>query len=217
MRIGLFGGTFDPPHLGHLILAERCRDEAELDAVWFLPAFQPPHKFDDPITRFEQRCEMVTLAITGQPAFRVEPLEKSLPTPSYTAETLAELRRLHPNEEFHLILGGDSVADLPKWYHPERILDAAGLIGVPRPGVEPWSRQRLAEALQRPVERIRLQWIPCPLIEIASRTIRERVSRGQSIRYLVPRAVEEYIRERRLYRADESASTTDTTIASDSE
>jgi|YNPBryunderm2012_1023409.scaffolds.fasta_scaffold13820_2 nicotinate-nucleotide adenylyltransferase len=217
MRIGLFGGTFDPPHLGHLILAERCRDEAELDAVWFLPAYQPPHKADDPITRFEQRCEMVSLAITGQAAFRVEPLEKDLPTPSYTAETVAELRRRHPNEEFHLILGGDSVTDLPSWYHPERILDAVALIGVPRPGVEPLSRQRLAETLQRPVESIRLQWIPCPLIEISSRAIRERVCRGRSIRYLVPRAVEEYIRERRLYRAEERTVETVNPIASDSE
>ena len=132
MRIGIFGGTFDPPHLGHLILAERCREEAELDQVWFLPSYVPPHKTDRPLTRFEHRCEMVALATAGQPAFRVDGIEKELPPPSYTAETLRELHERHPNHEFHLLLGADSLVDLPTWYEPQRVIERAGLIVVPR-------------------------------------------------------------------------------------
>ena len=106
MRIGLFGGTFDPIHLGHLILAERCREEAGLQEIWFLPSYAPPHKSERAITRFEQRCEMVALATVGQPAFRVERIEKELPPPSYTSETLAELIARNPDDDFALLIGG---------------------------------------------------------------------------------------------------------------
>jgi nicotinate-nucleotide adenylyltransferase len=143
---------------------------------------------------------MVTLATTGQPAFRVEPIEKELPPPSYTAETLAELHRRHPADEFFLILGADSVADLPQWYEPRRVIAQAGLIAVPRPGSPMWTAHRLAEAVGLSESDVRLQTIACPLIEIASRELRQRVAEGKSIRFLVPRAVEEFIRERGLYR-----------------
>ncbi|HET6574986.1 MAG TPA: nicotinate (nicotinamide) nucleotide adenylyltransferase, partial [Fimbriiglobus sp.] len=139
MRIGLFGGTFDPPHLGHLVLAERCREDAGLDEVWFLVSYRPPHKTGQPLTRFEHRCEMATLAVTGQPLFKVEPIEKELPPPSYTAETLAELRPRHPADEFVLVVGADSLADLPQWYEPRRVLEQADVVAVPRPGVETWT------------------------------------------------------------------------------
>src|SRR5215831_5839917 len=104
MRIGIFGGTFDPIHMGHLILAEQCRDQASLDQVWFMPAAHPPHKTGAALTRFEQRCEMIELAIAGQASFKVERIEKELPPPSYTAETLAELRRRNPGAEFFLLM-----------------------------------------------------------------------------------------------------------------
>jgi nicotinate-nucleotide adenylyltransferase len=200
MRIGLFGGTFDPIHLGHLILAERCREEAALDEVWFLPSYRPPHKIERPLTRFEQRCEMVLLAITGQLAFRVEPIEKELPPPSYTAETLAELHRRHPEHQFALIVGADSLVELPTWHEPRRVVEQAELLAVPRPGVEFWSGAQLAAALGLPADAVRLRAVACPLIEIASRDLRRRVAEGKTIRYMVPRAVEEYIRERKLYR-----------------
>ena len=199
MRIGLFGGTFDPPHVGHLILAERCREDARLDEVWFLVSYRPPHKTGQPLTRFEHRCEMAALATTGQPLFRVEPVEKELPPPSYTAETLAELRRRHPIDEFTLIVGADSLADLPQWYEPQRVLEQAEIIAVPRPGVETWTADRLAAAVGLPREAVRLTAVNCPLIEIASRDLRQRVAEGKSIRFLVPRAVEEYVRDRALY------------------
>jgi nicotinate-nucleotide adenylyltransferase len=200
MRIGLFGGTFDPPHLGHLVLAERCREDAGLDEVWFLVSYRPPHKTGQPLTRFESRCEMAVLATTGQPLFRVEAIERELPPPSYTAETLAELRRRHPTDEFTLIVGADSLADLPQWYEPQRVLEHAAIVAVPRPGVETWTADRLAAEVGLTPDAVRLTTVDCPLIEIASRDLRKRVAEGKSIRYLVPRAVEEYVREKNLYR-----------------
>jgi nicotinate-nucleotide adenylyltransferase len=199
MRIGIFGGTFDPVHMGHLILAEQCRDQAALDQVWFLPSAHPPHKSDRPVTRFEQRCEMLELAIAGHPSFRVERLEKDLPPPSYTAETLAELRRRHPADEFVLLMGSDQLPDLPGWYQPQRVIEQAGFVVVPRPGVMLWTAERLAAAMGVEVSAVRLRFVTCPMIEIASRELRRAVADGMSIRYLVPRSVEEYVKDRKLY------------------
>ena len=199
-RIGLFGGTFDPVHVGHLILAEQCRTQAGLDAVWFLPSYRPPHKTDKPVTRFEQRCDMLALALAGQPAFRVEPIEKELPPPSYTAETLRELRERHPGHEFHLLLGADSLIDLPTWYEPLKVVERAGLVVVPRPGVMLLTAEMLASALGLPgAAGVRLRVVSSPAVDVASRDLRRLVGGGHSIRYLVPRSVEEYVRERKLY------------------
>lgn len=199
MRIGIFGGTFDPVHLGHLILAEQCRDQAGLDQVWFLPSYHPPHKAAAAVTRFEQRCDMLELATAGHPHFRVERIEKELPPPSYTAETLAELRRRHPGHDFSLLMGSDGLPDLPGWYEPRRVVELAGLVVIPRPGVMLWTADRLAKALGLPVEAVRLRFVACPMIEIASRELRRAVADGMSVRYLVPRAVEEYLLDRKLY------------------
>ena len=201
MRIGLFGGTFDPIHVGHLILAERCREEAGLEEVWFLPSYMPPHKTERTITRFEQRCEMVALATAGQPAFRVERIEKELPPPSFTSETLAELRARHPEHEFSLVIGGDSLREFPTWHNPRKVLELARLVAVPRPGTSAVTAGELAAKLELPAEGVRLLLVECPAIDIASREIRARVKEGKSIRFLVPRSIEEYIRERKLYLA----------------
>lgn len=199
MRVGIFGGTFDPVHVGHLILAEQCRDRAGLDEVWFLPSYQPPHKAPAGVSRFEHRADMLELATAGHPHFRVDRIERELPPPSYTAETLAELRRRHPDHDFHLMLGADSLPDLPAWYQPERVVGQAGLVVVPRPGSEVWTADRLAAALGLEASAVRLQAVDGPLIGIASRDLRRAVADGRSVRYQVPRAVEEYIRERKLY------------------
>lgn len=199
MRIGIFGGTFDPVHMGHLILAEQCRDQAGLDEVWFLPSYHPPHKAAAAVTRFEHRCDMLELAVAGHPAFRIERIEKELPPPSYTAETLAELRRRHPGADFALLMGSDGLPDLPGWYEPRRVVELASLVVVPRPGVMLWTADRLAKALDLPTEAVRLRYVACPMIEIASRELRRAVADGMSVRYLVPRAVEEYLRDRKLY------------------
>jgi nicotinate-nucleotide adenylyltransferase len=201
MRIGIFGGTFDPVHMGHLIVAEQCRDQAGLDEVWFLPSYIPPHKADRGITRFEQRCDMLELAIAGHGAFKVDRIEKELPEPSYTARTLAELHARHPGDEFFLLVGSDCLLDLPGWYEPRAVIERAGLVVVPRPGVMLWTAERLATALGVDVSAVRLRLIACPMIDIASRELRRAIADGLSVRYLVPRAVEEYIRERKLYTA----------------
>jgi nicotinate-nucleotide adenylyltransferase len=198
MRIGIFGGTFDPVHMGHLILAEQCRVQANLDEVWFVPSAQPPHK-PNAITRFEHRCDMLELAIAGHPAFRVSRIEKERDAPSFTAVTLEQLHTRHPGDAFALLLGSDCLPDLPGWYEPRKIIALAELIVVPRPGGMLWTAERLARALQIDASQVRLRFIACPMIDIASRELRRAVSDGLSIRYLVPRAVEEYIRERKLY------------------
>src|SRR5689334_15801292 len=114
-KVGIFGGTFDPGHLGHLIMAEQCREQAELDQGGFVPAARPPHKQDQPLTAFVQRVEMLALAIAGMPAFRVDELEKDRPGPSYTAEPLQELQARNPDTQFALLLGSDTLPDLPGW------------------------------------------------------------------------------------------------------
>jgi nicotinate-nucleotide adenylyltransferase len=172
-----------------------------LDAVWFLPSYRPPHKPDGAVSAFADRCAMVTSAIAGQSAFRLEPIEAELPPPSYTAQTLETLHGHHPDTDFDLIIGADSLADLPLWYEPKRVVAQAGLIVVPRPGVEVWSAERLTDALRVPRDAVRLQVVDCPLVDVASRDLRKRVAAGKSIRFLVPKEVEAFIRERSLYKA----------------
>jgi nicotinate-nucleotide adenylyltransferase len=200
MRIGIFGGTFDPVHLGHLIIAEQAREQAKLDQVWFVPSARPPHKLEKPITPFERRFEMLQLAVAGQPKFQVNPIEKDRPGPSFTVDTLADLHRLHPGNDFCLILGGDCLPDFPTWREPERILELSTLLVTARPGWPVWSSERLAAAvgLADP-GTVHLEPILSPLMDISSRDLRKRASEGRSLLYLAPRAVEVYIREKKLY------------------
>src|SRR5688572_13805894 len=148
MRLGVFGGTFDPVHLGHLIMAEQCREQARLDRVLFIPAPRPPHKLDVDRTRFEQRVEMLTLAISGHPAFVIDELERDRSGPSYTFQTLEELQRKHAGAELCLIVGGDTLAELHLWYRPERIVELATLLAVPRPGTPLVSAASLRDNLR---------------------------------------------------------------------
>lgn len=202
MRLGVFGGTFDPVHLGHLILAEHCREQAKLDQVLFIPAARPPHKQNNELTRFEQRVEMLQLAISGYPVFRVDEIEKDRPGPSYTYATLEQLKQQHAGAELCLIIGADSLHDLPQWVQPRRILELATLLVVPRPGWPMAELDTLRPSLALPSDFVlRLQMIQAPLIDIASRDIRQRIAHGRSVRYMIPRAVEAYIGEKELYRS----------------
>jgi nicotinate-nucleotide adenylyltransferase len=201
MRVGIFGGAFDPIHFGHLILAEQGREQGRLDEVWFVPTARPPHKEEPTLTRFEQRVEMLALAVAGNPAFRIDELEKERPGPSYTADTLAELRRRHPAHEFLLLIGSDTLLDLPHWYQPHRVLENAGLLVMTRPGSTILTMEQLRERLHLPENTpLRLEVIETPLIDISSRKLRRRAAAGRSLRYFLPRAVECYIHEKRLYR-----------------
>lgn len=200
MRIGIFGGTFDPVHVGHLIMAEQCREQARLDEVWFIPAARPPHKQESDLTPFAQRVEMLLLALAGYPIFRVNELEKDRPGPSYTVDTLEELARRHPEHEFHLILGSDCLPDLPNWREPTRIAERAGLLIVPRPAWPIWPVDQLRSSLRLSEKsNLRLQVVHSPLVEIASRDLRRRCAEGRSIRYMVPRAVETYLQTHQIY------------------
>jgi nicotinate-nucleotide adenylyltransferase len=202
MRLGVFGGTFDPVHLGHLILAEQCREQARLDQVFFIPAASPPHKPAPEITPFGHRVEMLSLALAGQPAFRVNELESERPGPSYTADTLEELHRRQPEAHLFWLIGADALPDLSCWHQPERIVAAAGLLVVGRPGFDLWPAERLRAALRLPPQAaLRLEVAQMPLVDIASRDLRRRAQEGRSLRYLVPRAVECYIQTHRLYTA----------------
>ena len=204
MKVGVFGGTFDPIHLGHLILAEQAREQGSLDEVWFLPAPRPPQKDARAITRLDTREDMLELALAGNPSFRIEHIEKERDGPSYTVDTLKLLRERHPGHEFSLILGGDSLADLPSWRDPVGIVRQAGLLVMTRQGNSHPDAETLRKTLGMPAtEKLDLRFIEAPLISISSRDLRQRVATGQSIRYMVPRAVEVIIRDRKLYRSQD--------------
>jgi nicotinate-nucleotide adenylyltransferase len=199
-KIAVFGGTFDPVHLGHLIMAEQCREQARLDQVWFVPAARPPHKREGELTAFARRAEMLALAVAGHPAFGVEEIEKDRPGPSYTADTLQELAKSHPDVDWHFILGSDSLPDLPLWHEPARILKMARLLVVARPGHPIMPPDELKKMLRLPIgEELRMQVVHSPLIEISSTDLRRRAKEGCSLRYLVPPAVDCYIAEKQLY------------------
>jgi nicotinate-nucleotide adenylyltransferase len=197
-RVAVFGGTFDPIHLAHLIMAEQCREQARMDQVWFVPAARPPHKVEGELTPFAQRVEMLNLAIAGQPDFRVEELEKDRPGPGYTAVTLEELHRRHPEHEWLLVIGGDALRDLSGWYQPDRIVALAELLVMPRSGAD---MPPVEELRARLGPAARVQIVNVPLIGISSTEVRQRLREGRSVRYLVPRAVEAYIRDKHLYEA----------------
>jgi nicotinate-nucleotide adenylyltransferase len=198
MRLGLFGGTFDPIHLGHLILAESCREALGLDRVWFVVAGAPPHKPGGP-SPVADRLEMARIALAGHPAFEASEIEASGPGPHYSFATLERVRAERPEDELFFLIGGDSLADLPGWRRPERIAELATIVVVGRPG----AAESPAPAPGDPGGfdlAARVRRVESPLIEIASSDLRRRVAEGRSIRYRVPRGVEAYIGERGLYR-----------------
>lgn len=196
MALGVLGGTFDPIHTGHLIIAEMVREQFGLSQVLFLPAGRPWLKLRE-ISPAADRVAMVKLAIADNSAFRFSPLEVERPGPSYAEESLAQFRE-ELGVELFFIMGWDSLAQLPRWREPQRIISMARLVAVPRPGFPPPELAALEQAV--PGLSARLHLLTEPVLSISSTLIRQRVARGFSIRYLVPAAVETYIRERGLYR-----------------
>lgn len=194
MRVGLFGGTFDPIHIGHLILAEACREACSLDLVQFIVAGEPPHK-GRPRTAAKHRLEMVELAIAGNNAFEASEIELSRPGPHYSFETLEQIHAQRPGDELFFLIGADSLADLPGWRRPERICELASLVVVNRPGT---AHETIA-TFQPPLGSKPFHHVTMPDVGIASRLIRKKRADGQSVRYLVPRAVEMYLLQHKLY------------------
>lgn len=202
MRLGIFGGTFDPVHYGHLLLAEYCREAHRLDQVWFMPAASPPHKAGNGITPAQQRLEMLELAVGGNEYFDVSRMEIDRGGVSYTVDTLAELKRADPQRELFFLLGGDSLKDLPQWREPARICELSLPVVVRRPGIAEPDFGGLAGLVSAErLEQIRSAQVQMPQIDLSSREIRRRTAAGRSIRYQTPRAVEKYIEAAGLYRA----------------
>jgi len=195
LRIGVFGGTFDPPHNGHLALAERCREALELDQVLFVPCGRPALKGRAAVAG-GHRLAMVRAALDGRPEFAVSDLELARAGVSYTADTMAELARAQPTARWWLLLGLDALVDFPRWRRPAAILAVAELAVVARPGL---ARDEVSAALPGWV-RARVTWVPMPPLDLASRAIRAELAAGRSVRSLVPAAVADYIAKQRLYR-----------------
>ena len=194
-RIGLFGGTFDPPHVGHLALAECARDRLRLDEVRFIPAGQPPHKRGERITGAARRVAMARLAVRGNPAFAVSTVETRRGGPSFTVETLRAVARAAPDARLFLLMGADSLDEFRTWREPEAILGLATLAVAERPGAAPGGRRRASR-----LRRGRVAWLDNAELAVSSSLVRARVRAGRSIRYLVPDAVAAYIARHRLYR-----------------
>jgi nicotinate-nucleotide adenylyltransferase len=197
-RIGIYGGTFDPPHLGHLILAAEARDQLQLSRLLWMLTPNPPHKTGRAISALEQRLEMVQRAIAGNPNFELSRLEMDRPGPHYTLDTLRQLRDLYPSADLILLIGGDSLRDLPAWRDPTALTALCRHIGVlRRPGGE-IDLPALEAKIPGLTEKIR--FVDAPLIEISGSEIRKRASEGRDFRYYLPSKVYEYIQEQQLYR-----------------
>jgi nicotinate-nucleotide adenylyltransferase len=200
MRLGILGGTFDPVHYGHLLLAESAREQCRLDQIWFLPAAIPPHKQQQTISKIEQRIEMLELAVSGNPSMLVSHVEAERGGVTYTVDTLAALHAEDPRRELFFLMGADSLVDLPNWREPERICQLATLAVVRRAGQSvDYSPLAKLIAPQR-LDAMRAHEVQMPIVELSSHEIRARVGRGDSIRYRTPRAVEQYIASHELYR-----------------
>ena len=182
-RIGVFGGTFDPVHVGHLAIANAALEDLALDRVYFVPAQRSPLKEKGPIADAQDRLAMLSASIADEPRFQVSRAELDRAGPSFTVDTLESLRR---EGELFLILGSDAYADFERWREPERIRGLATVVLAARPGA--------------PNAPDGVRMLDSPLMDISSRELRARAARGKSLRYLVPEAVLRYIEEHRLYR-----------------
>ena len=197
VRLGVMGGTFDPIHYGHLVAAQEAAAALHLPRVLFIPAWQPPHKIDEPSASPEHRLCMVRLAVEANPLFEVSQIEIDRPGRSYTVDTLRGLAGTFSGAELHFIVGMDSLTELPRWHDPAGILELARIVALYRPG---WETVDLAE-LERvlPTARGRVTVVPMPELDISATELRERVRANRPIRYLVPDAVASYIEKHRLY------------------
>ncbi|MGB1707034.1 MAG: nicotinate-nucleotide adenylyltransferase [Rubripirellula sp.] len=202
MRIGILGGSFDPPHIGHLWIAEAVRETLKLDEIRWIPAAISPLKPGGPVASNEQRRQMVALAISGCSEYLVDDRELNRGDVSFTVDTLQSLTTEFPTAEFFLIMGSDSLASIQQWHQPERLLELATLVVLQRGAEDDIDFNVLSGfAGETQIERIRESQVSMPLIELSSSEIRARLRNGQSIRFRTCRSVEAYIRAEKLYRA----------------
>lgn len=198
MKLGIFGGTFDPVHYGHLILVECCRQELGLDSVRLIPAGQPPHKTPDGMTDGHTRADMLNFAVSGCPDLVIDRREIRRSGKSYTVETLREFKAEFPDDELFFLMGADSIRDLLTWKDPEIILELATVVGVNRPGIAAPTVEQMSKWIgESMASKIRIVQIPgC---DLSATDLRRRVHEGQGLRFMTPKAVEAFIAECRLY------------------
>jgi nicotinate-nucleotide adenylyltransferase len=187
LKIGLFFGSFNPIHLGHLVIANVMQDQTDLDEVWFVVSPQNPFKKQKTLLHEFDRHKMVELAIADHFYFRVSDVEFHMPRPSYTIDTLTYLSEKYPEHEFKLIVGGDNLTHFHKWKNHEVILENYGLYVYPRPGSNP------------EFDHPNVKFVEAPLMDISATFIRKTIKKGKSVKFLLPVAVEDYIRDKKLY------------------
>lgn len=189
LSIGIFGGSFDPPHVGHLMIAEHARQELALDKVLFVPAFVAPHKTNGTSASPVHRMRMLRLAVKGNSSFSVSAIELERKGVSYTVDTVAEMQKEFPDSELFLIVGSDNLLDFQSWKSPREILAMARLAVYERSSTKPTPGSTLPPAIR----------LSGATIDISSSAIRTRIRQGKSVRYQVPDAVENYIKKHKLY------------------
>lgn len=190
-RIGLLGGAFDPPHLGHLILATEAYAAGNLDEVWFLPSYMPPHmsrKHATMVSDAGERVKMLRLAIADNPNFHLCTIEIDRKGKSYTYDTMVALHAAYPEAQFYFIIGGDMVNDLPQWYQFEALKKQVTFLATTRAGV-----------ITQPIAGVAIEYFDMPMIEISSTDIRRRCRSDEPWHYFLPQQVKAYIEENRLY------------------
>lgn len=185
-RIGIYGGTFNPIHIGHLIIANTVLNELNLDEIWFMPDNIPPHKNKKVAIDPRHRLQMLQRAVFDNPRFKIETLELERGGVSYTFDTMMSLKMLCPQDEFYFIIGGDMVKDLPNWYRIDDLMKIVNFVGVRRLGIDVETKYPIT-------------WIDGPAFDFNSSMIRDRIYHHKSVRYLVPDAVLEYIKREGLY------------------
>ncbi|SFA69830.1 nicotinate-nucleotide adenylyltransferase [Lentibacillus halodurans] len=184
-HVGILGGTFDPPHIGHLIIAEQTRVALKLDEVWFMPSHKPPHK-QKAVADASDRVAMTERAVAGNPHFKVDTIEVKRLGKSYTFDTMKLLNKDHPGTSFYFIIGADMVEYLPNWKDIDELVDIVTFVGVKRKGFELMSEYSVVE-------------VDVPFVDISSTAIKRMLAHNQSIKYMVPESVEAYVKEKHLY------------------
>jgi nicotinate-nucleotide adenylyltransferase len=196
MNVALFGGTFDPPHIGHLVIADQALTQLRLDQVWFAPVGQPPHKPGRLVSAASHRVAMTRIAIATHAGFRVCETDVERPAPHYSLTLMQTLIAQHPEHTFTFLIGEDSLADMPKWHQPAALFALVNVVVAQRPGAEP--NTAVIDAVV-PGAAQRVRWIDTPMMDLSSTDLRLRLAAGHSTRYLLPRAVAEYAVKNQLY------------------
>ncbi|WHX99388.1 nicotinate-nucleotide adenylyltransferase [Neobacillus sp. DY30] len=185
-KVGILGGTFDPPHYGHLLIANEVLTKLNLDEIWFMPNQEPPHKKKSESVENIERLQMLELSIKGNPSFNIEKIELERSGPSFTVDTMKILNEQYPNHEFFFIIGADMIEYLPKWHRVDELMKLVKFVGVERPDY--------SIATKYPII-----YVDVPAFDVSSSMIRDRVQQGMTVRYLLPDSVIDFIRENHLY------------------